>query len=150
MSDGTGRVEAIWLKTEHGGRMAAVDEVNGVEGRGLVGNADFDSRRHVTVIEQEVFESLKGELSPDVEPSMRRANFLVSGIRLEETKDRVLVLGDLRIRIRGETRPCMIMDQACQGLKDALAPDWRGGAHGGVMNDATVRVGDEVRWEDEG
>ena len=149
MIEGTGRLETIWLKVSRGGPMDSVDEAVAVDGRGLEENADFDSQRHVTLIEEEVFEGLKSELSEDVEPSMRRANFLLSGIRLEDTVDPVLVVGDLRIRIRGETRPCMIMDQACLGLKDALAPDWRGGAHGSVLNDATVRIGDEVSWEDD-
>lgn len=39
------------------------------------------------------------------------------------------------------------VDEACQGLREALSPNWRGGAHGSVLNDATIRVGDEVRWE---
>ena len=150
MTDEAGRIEGIWLKTSHGGPMDTVEEVVAVEGRGLEGNADLDGQRHVTLIEKEVFETLADELSDDVEPSMRRANFLLSGIRLEDSKHQVLALGDLRIRIRGETRPCAIMDRECEGLKDALSPHWRGGAHGGVLNDATVRVGDAVRWEDEG
>ena len=150
MSDGAGKLEAIWLKSTRAGPMNAVDDAVAVEGRGLEGNADFDRRRHVTLIEAEVFEGLEGELNENVEPSMRRANFLLSGIRLEETADRVLVVGDLRIRIRGETRPCMIVDQACPGLKDALEHHWRGGAHGSVLNDATVRIGDQVGWEREG
>ena len=125
--------------------MDSADEAVAVEGRGLEGNADFDSRRHVTLVEKEVFEGLKSELSEDVEPSIRRANFLVSGIRLEDSEDRVLAVGDLRIRIRGETRPCMIMDQACPGR----GTNWRGGAHGSVLNGAAVRIGDEVSWEDD-
>ena len=149
MNEGTGRLEAIWLKASHGGPMDSVDEAVAIEGRGLEGNADYDSWRHVTLVEKEVFEGLKSELSQDVEPSMRRANFLVSGIRLEDSEDRVLAVGDLRIRIKGETRPCMIMDQACPGLKDALVPNWRGGAHGSVLNGAAVRIGDEVSWEDD-
>ena len=148
MSEAMGKLEAIWLKTSHGGPMAPVDAAVAVEGRGLERNADFDSRRHVTLVEKEVFEGLKSELSQNVEPNMRRANFLVSGMRLEDSDDRVLTVGDLRIRIKGETRPCMIMDEACPGLKDALVPNWKGGAYGSVLNDATVRVGDEVSWED--
>ena len=81
---------------------------------------------------------------------LRRANLLVSGIRLEDTRDRTLAVGDLRIHIHGETRPCGQMDAACEGLMDALDPHWGGGAHGSVVNDATIAVGDEVRWEEAG
>ena len=130
--------------------MDPVDEVVAVDGRGLEGDADFDRNRHVTLIEREVFDRLKGSLDDSVEPMMRRANLLVSGIRLEDTRGRMLAVGDLRIHIRGETRPCGQMEAAGEGLMDALDPHWGGGAHGSVVNDATIAVGDEVRWEESG
>ncbi len=145
-----GRLEAIWLKRARGGPMDPVDEALAVEGQGLEGGADFGSARHVTLIEREVFERLKAEWDDSVEPVMRRANLMVSGVRLENTSDRTLVVGDLRIHIRGETRPCGVMDEACSGLMGALDPHWGGGAHGSVVNDATIAVGDEVRWEESG
>ena len=115
---------------------------------GLEGGADFDRDRQVTLIEREVFERLKAEVDDSVEPVMRRANLLVSGIRLEDTRDRTLAVGDLRIHIRGETSPCGRMEEACEGLMDALDPHWGGGAHGSVVNDAIISVGDDVRWEE--
>ncbi len=145
-----GKLEAIWLKRTRGGPMDPVDEAVAVEGRGLDGGADFDRDRHVTLIEREVFDRLKAEVDDSMEPVMRRANLMVSGIRLEGTGDRMLAVGDLRIQIRGETRPCERMEEACEGLMDALDPHWGGGAHGSVVNDATIAVGDEVRWEESG
>ena len=142
-----GRLEAIWLKRARGGPMDSVDEAVAVEGLGLEGGADFDRDRQVTLVEREVFDRVKGQLDDSVEPVMRRANLMVSGIRLEGTGDQTLAVGDLRIRVRGETRPCGRMDEACEGLVDALDPNWGGGAHGSVLNDATITVGDEVRWE---
>jgi MOSC domain-containing protein YiiM len=143
-----GKLEAIWLKRARGGPMDPVDEAVAVEGRGLEGGADFDRERKVTLVEREVFDRLKRELDDSVEPVMRRANLLVSGIRLEGTQDLTLAVGDLRIHVRGETRPCGRMDEVCVGLMDALGPHWGGGAHGSVLNDATITVGDEVHWED--
>ena len=145
-----GKLEAIWLKRVPGGPMDPVDEAVAVEGRGLEGGAEFDGDRQVTLIERQVFDRLKAEVDDSVEPVIRRANLLVSGIRLEDTRDRTLAVGDLRIRIRGETRPCGQMEEACEGLMDALDPHWSGGAHGSVVNDATIAVGDEVRWEESG
>jgi len=110
--------------------MDPVDEAVAMQGRGLEGDADFDRDRQVTLIEREVFDRLKAEVDDSVEPVMRRANLLVSGIRLEGTGDRTLAVGDLRIHIRGETRPCERMEEACEGLMDALEPHWGGGAHG--------------------
>ena len=143
-----GKLEAIWLKRARRGPMDSVEEAVAVEGRGLEGGADFDRHRHVTLIEREVFDRLKVEFDASVKPVMRRANLLVSGIRLEGTRDRTLAVGDLRIQIRGETRACGRMEEACQGLVDALDSHWRGGAHGSVVNEATIAVGDEVRWEE--
>ena len=117
-----GVLEAIWLKRARGGPMDPVDEAVAVEARGLDGGVDFDSHRQVTLIEREVFDRLKAEINSSVEPVMRRANLLVSGIRLEDTRDRTLAVGDLRIHIHGETRPCGQMDAACEGLMDALDP----------------------------
>ena len=110
-----GKLEAIWLKRARGGPMDPVDEAVAVEGRGLEGGADFDSHRQVTLIEREVFDRLKGSLDDSVEPMMRRANLLVSGIRLEDTRGRMLAVGDLRVHIRGETRPCGQMEAAGEG-----------------------------------
>ena len=145
-----GVLEAIWLKRARGGPMDPVDEAVAVEGRGLEGGADFDRDRQVTLIEREVFERLKAEVDDSVEPVMRRANLLVSGIRLEDTRNRTLAVGDLRIHIHGETRPCGRMEGACEGLMDALDPHWGGGAHGSVVNDAIISVGNDVRWEESG
>jgi len=145
-----GVLEAIWLKRARGGPMDPVDEAVAVEARGLDGGVDFDSHRQVTLIEREVFDRLKAEINSSMEPVMRRANLLVSGMRLEDTRNRTLVVGDLRIHIHGETRPCGLMEEACEGLMGALAPHWGGGAYGSVVNDATVAVGDDVRWEESG
>ena len=80
-----GKLEAIWLKRARGGPMDPVDEAAVVEGRGLEGGADFGRVRQVTLIEREVFDRLKTDLDAAVDPVMRRANLMVSGIRLEET-----------------------------------------------------------------
>ena len=127
--------------------MDSAEEVVFVRGRGIADDANFGrSKRQVTVIEKEVFDGIVREL-PEVEPSMRRANVMVSGIPLRETRGRVLRLGDVRIRIVGETRPCERMDAQVHGLTAALESDWRGGVFGVVLDDGPVRVGDEAALE---
>jgi MOSC domain-containing protein YiiM len=73
---------------------------------------------------------------------------LVSGCDLADSTHRVLRLGDVRIEIRGETRPCERMDQAQQGLRRAMAAPWNGGAYGVILDDGAIRVGDRVELED--
>jgi MOSC domain-containing protein YiiM len=142
-----GRVEAIWVKRSFGGVMDPADEVDLVAGKGIVHDASFGrSGRQVTVIEREVFDRVKRSL-PDAQPAMRRANIMVSGVRLADSRNRVLRVGGVRLRLRGETKPCERMDEQCEGLRAALASDWGGGAHGVVLDDGLVRVGDEATLE---
>jgi MOSC domain-containing protein YiiM len=153
MEDGLDRsagcLEAIWIKRAHRGPMDAVDAARFVRDLGLRGNADQGGRRQVTVVEREVFEILERELGREVDPAWRRANLMVSGVRLEGSRGRVLRVGELRLRVWGETRPCERMDEALPGLRRALEPGWRGGVSGVVLNDAAVQLGDSVGWEPE-
>ena len=128
--------------------MDPVDEARFVEGRGMADDANFGrAKRQVTIIEEEVFAEIAREL-PDVDPSMRRANVMVSGLRLQGSRGRILRLGGVRIRIHGETRPCERMDAQRPGLTAALAPSWNGAAFGVVLDDGTVRVGDDAAFEE--
>jgi MOSC domain-containing protein YiiM len=143
-----GRVEAVWIKRSVGGVMDPALEVNLVANQGIETDASFGrASRQVTVIEKEVFDRVRGSL-PDAEPAMRRANVMVSGVRLVSSRNRVLRVGGVRILLRGETRPCERMDEQCPGLRAALATDWGGGAHGIVLDDGLVRVGDRAELEE--
>jgi len=142
-----GRIEAIWLKRAVRGPMDPVEEAVFVEDEGIQDDANRGrSKRQVTIIESETFERI-GATLPDADPAMRRANVMVSGVRLEASRGRVLSLGDIRIRIGGETRPCERMDEQCPGLRAALSPEWGGGAYGVVLAGGTLRVGDGAALE---
>ena len=117
-------------------------------GEGLLGNADQGGRRQVTIVEAEVWEALSREFGRFVDPAARRANLMVRGVSLKETRERVLRVGSCRIRILGETRPCQLMDEALPGLRAALGPDWRAGAFGEVLSGGRIAVGDAVGWEE--
>jgi MOSC domain-containing protein YiiM len=143
-----GRLEAIWLKRMKGGPMDAKTEAQLNANRGLVGNANQGGKRQVTIIEQEQWENLMAAFGVDTAPSARRANLMVSGIQLAESRGKVLQIGDCRIRIYGETRPCEQMDAVWSGLRDALKDNWGGGAFGEVLDDGTIAIGDTVTWLD--
>ena len=143
-----GQLEAIWIKTAHGGAMQPLSEANTEKNKGLVGDVSFGrSKRQVTLIEKEVFSVLGDRFSGSVKPEMRRANFMVTGIELKETVGRILSIGDLKVEIFGETKPCKIMDDGFQGLREALVDEWKGGVYGCVLNDAVVKLGDPVSWD---
>lgn len=126
--------------------MQQVSAASLVKGKGMEDSADFDGRRQVTIIEKETWELLSAQMGEDLDPSTRRANFMVSGVQLLDSESRVLQIGGVRIKVRGETVPCNKMDLACVGLREKMAIMWRGGVWGDVLDAGQVQVGDEVNW----
>lgn len=143
---GSARLEAIWIKRARRGPMDPANTASLIQDRGIVSNANQGGMRQVTIIERETFDRIRSKL-PDAEPIMRRANFMVSGVRLAHTSGHTLLVGGVRILINGETRPCYRMDEQCPGLTAALDPDWNGGVYGVVLTSGEVRVGDPVALE---
>ena len=143
----SGRVEAIWLKRMKRGPMDPVTSASLEADRGLGGNADRGGRRQVTIISRERWEAICEALGDRVEPSVRRANLMVSGIELARSRGRVLAIGAARLRINGETRPCWQMEEAHEGLQAAMDKEWGGGAFAEVLTGGEIRVGDPVAWE---
>ena len=148
VGDPAGRLEAIWIKRAHGSVMDAADSAALTAKKGIVGNADWGGWRQVTIIEKERWEAVTAGLGVSLDPASRRANLMVSGIDLEASRDKTLKIGTVRIKMVNETAPCNRMDEAHQGLQDALRPEWGGGAFGYVIDDGEIAVGDNVKWVD--
>ena len=144
----TGRLERLWIKRFHRGPMDAVERATLRAGRGLEGNADQGGKRQVTIIARRRWDGVNEALADDVDPTLRRANLLVDGIDLDNTRGRTLRIGSCRFLIHGETRPCAHMDAAQPGLRGALDPAWAGGAFAEVLDDGEINVGDPVSWHD--
>ena len=148
MSEGLeshGRVERLWIKRAQRGPMDAVHEAQFIARRGIAGNADVGGRRQVTIISRERWLELTEALG-EVDPVLRRANVMVSGIELEASRGRLLQIGAATVRVNGETRPCRALDFALEGLQQALDPHWGGGVYAEVIEGAVVRLDDVAHW----
>ena len=143
----TGRVEQIFIKRAKRGPMDAGDRATLVAGRGILGNANQGGKRQVTLLARERWQELMAGLGANLEPRTRRANVIVSGIDLENSRGRTLRIGGCRLLVHGETRPCEQMEDALSGLQEAMRTRWGGGAFAEVIDGGDIGVGDAVHWE---
>ena len=127
--------------------MDPADRAVVVAGRGLVGNADQGGHRQVTILSDAGWEAVTAPVGEVPDPRVRRANLLVTGVDLADSRHRILHVGSVRIRILGETRPCEQMERAKPGLKAAMSVPWGGGAYGEMLDDGEIQIGDAVRLE---
>ena len=140
------QVVTIWLKRFKGGPMDRVLFAEAVPGRGLAGNANQGGKRQITLIDETRWADACRELGIDVDPSARRANVMLRGIDLLNSQGRSLRIGPAVVHIHNMTRPCEQMDDAQQGLRDALRPEWRAGAYGEIVEGGVIRIGDTAEW----
>jgi MOSC domain-containing protein YiiM len=139
-----GKLEKIWIKRFKRGPMDPVNFAEFIENTGITGNADQNGKRQVTIIEQEKWNLMMKQLKCDLDPSARRANLLISGISLTESRGKILNIGECTIKVYGETRPCERMDEAYNGLRKAMDPNWNGGVYGIIVKGGTIKIGDQV------
>ncbi|MEM0927048.1 MAG: MOSC domain-containing protein [Planctomycetota bacterium] len=140
-----GRLLGIAFRECVNGSMVEVDTTSVTMSAGL---AD-DSRgkpgaRQVTVLASEDWQSACDVLRKDLHWTLRRANLLVEGLKLEGTTDSLIRIGELTLQVTGETDPCGRMDQAEPGLRAALTPGWRGGVCCRVITDGVIASGSKV------
>jgi len=127
--------------------MDGAERVMLVAGRGIVGNANQGGTRQVTLIELERWQELMDRCGAELDTNARRANLVVDGLDLFDSRGRTLRIGATRLLVHGETRPCERMDEALPGLQSAMGDRWGGGAFAEVVEGGEVSVGDDVDWE---
>ena len=54
-------------------------------------------------------------------------------------------LGEVKVKINAETKPCELMDQIHSGLREALGPDCRAGVYGQILEGGVIKVGDSLQ-----
>lgn len=102
--------------------------------------------RQITLLQRELWEAALFTLgNPDLDWTVRRANLLVENINLPRGIGSEIAVGGVLLQVTAQTSPCAQMDHAYQGLRRALAPDWRGGVTARVLSSGMISIGDEVR-----
>lgn len=148
MSLQRGRLLGIAFREKPRGPMVEIESSLVTTGAGLL--SDFRGKpgaRQVTVLAREDWKLACEELAKELPWTLRRANLLVEAIKLKETTDSIIQVGELTLKVTGETDPCGRMDQAEPGLMNALMPDWRGGVCCRVIEDGQISIGAEVTLE---
>lgn len=142
MTDPT--VLRCWIRPREGAPPEAAERLVLEADRGVVGDHTFGRMRHVTLVFEDDWNDAAAELGREVDPAGRRANVLLSGRGGLALVGRELRLGSARIAIRGETKPCPVMDRAAPGMMAALRPGGRAGVWGRVIAGGEVRPGDRL------
>lgn len=113
-------------------------------------------RRQVTVLSLEAWQAACAQAGrPELPWTARRANLLVTGIDLAavnraaaaDAAGRLLRVGAVELEVTGETAPCERMEEACPGLRAALAVGGRGGVTCRVLRGGELAAGDAVQTQ---
>lgn len=113
-------------------------------GRGISLENRPAGKREVTILSRELWSELCSELGAELPWHTRRANLLLEGVDLAKTEGCILSIGPVRLKIHGQTHGCALMDELHDGLRKAMATDFRAGLHGEVLTGGTISVSDTV------
>lgn len=145
----SGIIQRISVRPERDGEVTFLDEVQATRDAGLVGDhfsGKAGADRQVTLIQQEHLSVVAGLLGrADVDPALTRRNLVVSGINLQSLKNTEFAIGTAIFRGTGSCPPCSKMERNL-GPGGFNAMRGHGGITACVVEDGTIRVGDEVRF----
>ena len=140
-----GKLLAIAVKSPEDGSMRLLEEAEVSTASGVANDPrGKKTSRQVTVVSAESWDAACADLGTDVPWTARKANLLVEGIAFPDSKGKTLVVGNVEMEVTFETKPCHVMDEAKNGLKDALVADWRGGVLCKVTKEGHIKRGDAV------
>jgi MOSC domain-containing protein YiiM len=148
----TGRVEGIFVTSEHGELPEPVESVRALAGRGLEGNRYFYDRKAprgvaLTLIAAEAVEAMEREHGFSLEARATRRNVVTRGIDVNELVGRRFRIGDVECEGVELCEPCAHLQSLTKdGVIKGLAH--RGGLNADILSDGEISVGDAVVAED--
>ena len=149
-----GQLVGIFTAHRRQADLQAVDQVEAVPGRGLVGDRYFQQQgtftkpdspdREVTLIEIEALEALNCEDGLTLEPGQSRRNLVTRGVPLNHLVGREFRIGSVLLRGLRLCEPCGHLESlTIKGLIKGLCH--RGGLRAQVVEGGILRTGDAIR-----
>ena len=139
-------LKSIAIKTSPKAAMQQRDGAEITIEKGITG--DFrgsQSDRQITILSESAWKKACDSINADLPWITRRANLLVDGVEFgSEDVGKTVRIGEVTLKITQETKPCSLMDELHQGLRNALTPDWRGGVCCRVVGAGSIQVGDRI------
>ena len=139
-----GRVLAIAIRSDHRGPMIEANQAEAYANGCLAGDHGSSVERGITLLASRQWKQVIQQLGVDLPWHTRRANLLIEADTLEHLIGKTIRIGNLRVDVKAETKPCQGIDQWQPGLRDALAIGCRGGVYGQIIDSGTIQVDDKV------
>jgi MOSC domain-containing protein YiiM len=143
------RLKSIAIKTSPRVTMQQQDGAEITTEKGITG--DFrgsQTDRQITILSESAWQKACDSVNADLPWITRRANLLIDGVEFSaEDIGKTVLIGEATLKITQETKPCSLMDQLHQGLRNALTPEWRGGVCCKVVTAGSIQVGDHIEME---
>jgi MOSC domain-containing protein YiiM len=142
-----GRVEGIFITSEHGELPQPVERIRALAGRGLEGNRyffdDAPPGRAVTLIAAEAVEALESEHGISLEAAATRRNVVTRGIDVNDLVGKRFRIGDVECEGVELCEPCEHLQSLTKpGIIKGLVH--RGGLNADILSDGDISVGDPV------
>jgi MOSC domain-containing protein YiiM len=148
----SGTITGIYIATEEGGAIRAVEAVDAVAGKGLVGDRyytktsdedEHDPGTEVTLIASEGLEQARAEKGLELEPGEHRRNLVTEGVDLDELLGKEFTVGDVRLKGVRPNPPCRYLEELT-GKKVVKPLIDGGGVRAQILIGGTIKVGDSV------
>ncbi len=153
-----GRVVSIHIAPAAGARMASVDSVRAVPGRGLEGDRYFlrigtysrhpGAGREITLIEAEAIEALDRDCGVSMEAGESRRNLVTRGVALNHLVGRSFRVGEVTLVGVRLCEPCSHMERL-SGKRSRAGLVHRGGLRADILTEGVIRAGNGIEMLDE-
>lgn len=143
-------IEALFIAKEFKAAQEQVDSIELVEGKGIVGDRNFDQAnwpgQNLTFIEREEIEAFNETFQQNISLSDTRRNIITKGVRLNDLVGKVFQIGNVKLKGVELCEPCATLGGALENktIKSAdiiKAFVHKGGLRADVLSDGCIEVG---------